>query len=133
MSFFNKNISRKIANQKLETKLLLSTIGIDLLFLFFFLVAAFSIITSRYHKLLYQSMQSSSSLVSYEFTNRLEDLVIAGFMLLVTSPFFLIIAFLQSNQHWMKSTSPRKTMLYIITLIFILLYRNTTWNTASPT
>ena len=75
MSFFNKNISRKIANQKLETKLLLSTIGIDLLFLFFFLVAAFSIITSRYHKLLYQSMQSSSSLVSYEFTNRLEDLV----------------------------------------------------------
>lgn len=56
MSFFNKNISRKIANQKLETKLLLSTIGIDLLFLFFFLVAAFSIITSRYHKLLYQSM-----------------------------------------------------------------------------
>ena len=82
MSFFNKNISRKIANQKLETKLLLSTIGIDLLFLFFFLVAAFSIITSRYHKLLYQS---------------------------------------------------RKTMLYIITLIFILLYRNTTWNTASPT
>lgn len=57
MSFFNKNISRKIANQKLETKLLLSTIGIDLLFLFFFLVAAFSIITSRYHKLLYQSMQ----------------------------------------------------------------------------
>ena len=75
MSFFNKDISRKIANQKLETKLLLSTIGIDLLFLFFFLVAAFSIITSRYHKLLYQSMQSSSSLVSYEFTNRLEDLV----------------------------------------------------------
>mgnify|MGYP000785576311 CR=1 FL=1 len=75
MSFFNKNISRKIANQKLETKLLLSTIGIDLLFLFFFLVAAFSIITSRYHKLLYQSMQSSASLVSYEFTNRLEDLV----------------------------------------------------------
>ena len=71
----NKNISRKIANQKLETKLLLSTIGIDLLFLFFFLVAAFSIITSRYHKLLYQSMQSSASLVSYEFTNRLEDLV----------------------------------------------------------
>lgn len=75
MSFFNKNISRKIANQKLETKLLLSTIGINLLFLFFFLVAAFSIITSRYHQLLYQSMQSSSSLVSYEFTNRLEDLV----------------------------------------------------------
>lgn len=75
MSFFNKNIFKKIANQKLETKLLLSTIGINLLFLLFFLVVAFSMITSRYHKLLYQSMQSSSSLVSYEFTNRLEDLV----------------------------------------------------------
>lgn len=47
MSFFNKNISRKIANQKLETKLLLSTIGIDLLFLFFFLVAAVALRTKR--------------------------------------------------------------------------------------
>ena len=121
MSFFNKNISRKIANQKLETKLLLSTIGIDLLFLFFFLVAAFSIITSRYHKLLYQSMQSSSSFVSYEFTNRLEDLVTMTNIVRSDST-------VQSTLHMSLIG-----MLYIITLIFILLYRNTTWNTASPT
>lgn len=124
MSFFNKNISRKIANQKLETKLLLSTIGIDLLFLFFFLVAAFSIITSRYHKLLYQSMQSSSSLVSYEFTNRLEDLVTMTNIVRSDST-------VQSTLD--EIYQPQEDYAVHITLIFILLYRNTTWNTASPT
>ena len=75
MSSFYKKCCKIAGNLKLEPKLLLSTIGINLLFLLFFLVFAFSMITSRYHKLLYQSMQSSSALVSYEFTNRLEDLV----------------------------------------------------------
>lgn len=65
---------RKIANLRLESKLLLSTIGINILFVAFFMFTAFTLITSRYDKLLYQSMQSSSALVSHELTSRLEEL-----------------------------------------------------------
>lgn len=66
---------KKINNLKLESKLLLSTICINILFVLFFLFAAYSLVTSRYDKLLYQSMQSSSALVSNEFSNRMEEMI----------------------------------------------------------
>ena len=70
-----KIVTKKIVNLKLESKLLLSTIGINILFVLIFLFAAFTLVTSRYDKLLYQSMQSSSALVSHEFSNRLEEMI----------------------------------------------------------
>lgn len=66
---------KKIANLKLESKIVLSTICINIIFVVLFLFTGITIVTSRYDKLLYQSMQSSSALVSHEFCNRLEDLV----------------------------------------------------------
>ena len=119
MSSFYKKCCKIAGNLKLEPKLLLSTIGINLLFLLFFLVFAFSMITSRYHKLLYQSMQSSSALVSYEFTKRLEDLVSMTTSSVPTPPF---------SRHWTKFTSRRKHTPYITIPIFIPPCRSIIWN-----
>lgn len=70
---FWESAKKKIENQKLESKLLMSTVGINILFVLFFVFTAFTLVASRYDKLLYQSMQSSSALVSHEFSNRLEE------------------------------------------------------------
>ncbi len=75
MTINTKQIIKKISNLMLESKLLLSTICINILFMLLFLFAAYSLVTSRYDKLLYQSMQSSSALVSHEFLNRMDEMI----------------------------------------------------------
>ncbi len=68
-------IYKKIVDFRLETKLVLATICINILFVAGFLFAGITWVTSRYDNLLYQSMLSSSALVSHEFCNRLDDLI----------------------------------------------------------
>lgn len=68
-------MNRKLNNMKLESKLLLATIGINMLFVCVFIFAGITIVTSRYDNLLYKSMQSSSGLVAHEFSSRLDEMV----------------------------------------------------------
>lgn len=70
-----RRLSKNTANLKLETKLLLSTIGINIVLVAVFLWGSITIVVSRYDNLLYQSMQSSSAMMSHEFYNRLDNLV----------------------------------------------------------
>lgn len=74
MSLITSIIHKKLVNLKLEHKILLSTICIEILYVVLFLLAGMSVVTSRYDRLLYQSTLSSSALVSHEFANRLEEL-----------------------------------------------------------
>lgn len=70
-----KKITTKAANLKLETKLLLSLICINILFTAICSFGGMQIVISRYDLLLYQSMQTSSALVSHEFYGRMEELI----------------------------------------------------------
>ena len=68
-------IYKKIVDFRLETKLVFATICINILFVAGFLFVGITWVTSQYDNLLYQSMLSSSALVSHEFCNRLDDLI----------------------------------------------------------
>jgi len=70
-----KKMIDKTANLKLETKLLLSLTGINIFFTAVCLFGGMQIVISRYDLLLYQSMQTSSALVSHEFCSRMEEMI----------------------------------------------------------
>lgn len=70
-----KNMTKKMTNLKLETKLLLSMICINILFASVCFFGGMEIVLAQYDRLLYQSMQTSSALVSHEFYSRIEELI----------------------------------------------------------
>lgn len=70
-----KKITEKTTNLKLETKLLLSLICINIFFASVCFFGGMEIVLSKYDRLLYQSMQTSSALVSHEFYSRIEELI----------------------------------------------------------
>lgn len=70
-----KKMIEKAANLKLETKLLLSLICMNILFTAICSFGGMQFVISRYDHLLYQSMQTSSALVSHEFCSRIEELI----------------------------------------------------------
>lgn len=70
-----KKMMTKAANLKLETKLRMSLICINIFFTAICSFGGMQIVISRYDHLLYQSMQTSSALVSHEFCSRIEELI----------------------------------------------------------
>ena len=74
LKYFTKT-AEKLAGLKLESKLLLTLTGINVLCAVVCFFGGMKIVISQYEHLLYQSMQTSSALVSHEFCSRIEELI----------------------------------------------------------
>lgn len=75
MTEFCRNVRKRLSNLKLEYKILLATVCINVLFVGLFLFVGVALVTSRYDNLLYQQSLNTSALVSRELSARLDELV----------------------------------------------------------
>lgn len=75
MTKIYNTIRRKLSNLKLEYKILLATVCVNVIFVGSFLFLGITLVTSRYDTLLYQQSLNSSALVSRELSSHLEELV----------------------------------------------------------